>query len=302
MLAILFSSITYAAILGIGCASITLLYASTRTFNFAHASMVSWGFYMVFILYKFFGYMPYTYIPIAALTTAAFGVVVYILVIRRLINIGASEITLMMVTLGVDLILFASLNMVVDVLKRGFGIDATKINIVLADPIVTRIWGTPIKYIHIVSVVAALTIVIALHLFLTRTNLGIAMRASIENPTLASILGIDINIVYTLAWFIGGLLAGLSGGLLVLFMEGTTTIGFDIVVFYFAGSIVGGLYSIYGGLLGGALVGISERFLTFLLSYWIPDIIAYRFAIPMVMLVTTLLIYPRGLAGLVRRA
>ncbi|MEM3967216.1 MAG: branched-chain amino acid ABC transporter permease, partial [Ignisphaera sp.] len=286
----------------IGCASITLLYASTRTFNFAHASMVSWGFYMVFILYKFFGYMPYTYIPIAALTTAAFGVVVYILVIRRLINIGASEITLMMVTLGVDLILFASLNMVVDVLKRGFGIDATKINIVLADPIVTRIWGTPIKYIHIVSVVAALTIVIALHLFLTRTNLGIAMRASIENPTLASILGIDINIVYTLAWFIGGLLAGLSGGLLVLFMEGTTTIGFDIVVFYFAGSIVGGLYSIYGGLLGGALVGISERFLTFLLSYWIPDIIAYRFAIPMVMLVTTLLIYPRGLAGLVRRA
>ncbi|MEM0227263.1 MAG: branched-chain amino acid ABC transporter permease [Ignisphaera sp.] len=302
MLAILFSSITYAAILGIGCASITLLYASTRTFNFAHASMVSWGFYMVFILYKFFGYMPYTYIPIAALTTAAFGVVVYILVIRRLINIGASEITLMMVTLGVDLILFASLNMVVDVLKRGFGIDATKINIVLADPIVARIWGTPIKYIHIVSVVAALTIVIALHLFLTRTNLGIAMRASIENPTLASILGIDINIVYTLAWFIGGLLAGLSGGLLVLFMEGTTTIGFDIVVFYFAGSIVGGLYSIYGGLLGGALVGISERFLTFLLSYWIPDIIAYRFAIPMVMLVTTLLIYPRGLAGLVRRA
>jgi len=226
---------------------------------------------------------------------------VYILVIRRLINIGASEITLMMVTLGVDLILFASLNMVVDVLKRGFGIDATKINIVLADPIVTRIWGTPIKYIHIVSIVAALTIVIALHLFLTRTNLGIAMRASIENPTLASILGIDINIVYTLAWFIGGLLAGLSGGLLVLFMEGTTTIGFDIVVFYFAGSIVGGLYSIYGGLLGGALVGISERFLTFLLSYWIPDIIAYRFAIPMVMLVTTLLIYPRGLAGLVRR-
>uniref|UniRef100_A0A7C5YXI3 Branched-chain amino acid ABC transporter permease n=1 Tax=Ignisphaera aggregans TaxID=334771 RepID=A0A7C5YXI3_9CREN len=101
--------------------------------------------------------------------------------------------------------------------------------------------------------------------------------------------------------FIGGLLAGLSGGLLVLFMEGTTTIGFDNVVFYFAGSIVGGLYSIYGGLLGGALVGLSERLLTFLLSYQIPEIIAYRFAVPMIMLVTTLLIYPKGLAGLVRR-
>lgn len=301
MLAILFSSITYAAILAIGCASITLLYASTRTFNFAHASMVSWGFYMVFILYRFFGYTPYIYIPIASVVTAIFAILIYLLIIRRLLNVGASEITLMMVTLGVDLILFAVLNMVVDVLKRGFGIDATKINIVLSDPIIARVWGTPIKCIHIISIVIAITLVILLHIFLTKTNLGIAMRASIENPILASILGIDINIVYTLSWFIGGLLAGLSGGLLVLFMEGTTTIGFDSVVYYFAGSIVGGLYSIYGGLLGGALVGVSERFLTFLLSYWIPDIIAYRFAIPMVMLVATLLIYPKGLAGLVRR-
>jgi branched-chain amino acid transport system permease protein len=207
----------------------------------------------------------------------------------------------MMVTLGVDLMLFAILNMIVDILKKGFGIDATKINIILTDPVITRVWGTPVKYIHVVSVVTAITIMVALHLFLTKTNLGIAMRASIENPTLASILGINVNIVYAFSWFIGGLLAGLSGGLLVLFMEGTTTIGFDNVVFYFAGSIVGGLYSIYGGLLGGALVGLSERLLTFLLSYQIPEIIAYRFAVPMIMLVTTLLIYPKGLAGLVRR-
>uniref|UniRef100_A0A7C5TFX9 Branched-chain amino acid ABC transporter permease n=1 Tax=Ignisphaera aggregans TaxID=334771 RepID=A0A7C5TFX9_9CREN len=301
MLQIVLSSLTYAAILGIGCASITLLYASTRTFNFAHASMVSWGFYIVFILYKFFGYIPYIYIPIASIVTALFGVLTYFLVIRKLLNVGASGITLMMVTLGVDLMLFAILNMIVDILKKGFGIDATKINIILTDPVIARVWGTPIKYIHIVSVVTAIAIVVALHLFLTKTNLGIAMRASIENPTLASILGINVNIVYAFSWFIGGLLAGLSGGLLVLFMEGTTTIGFDNVVFYFAGSIVGGLYSIYGGLLGGALVGLSERLLTFLLSYQIPEIIAYRFAVPMIMLVTTLLIYPKGLAGLVRR-
>jgi len=301
MLPIVLSSLTYAAILGIGCASITLLYASTRTFNFAHASMVSWGFYIVFILYKFFGYIPYIYIPIASIVTALFGVLTYFLVIRKLLNVGASGITLMMVTLGVDLMLFAILNMIVDILKKGFGIDATKINIILTDPVIARVWGTPIKYIHIVSVVTAIAIVVALHLFLTKTNLGIAMRASIENPTLASILGINVNIVYAFSWFIGGLLAGLSGGLLVLFMEGTTTIGFDNVVFYFAGSIVGGLYSIYGGLLGGALVGLSERLLTFLLSYQIPEIIAYRFAVPMIMLVTTLLIYPKGLAGLVRR-
>jgi len=140
MLPILLSSLTYAAILSIGCASITLLYASTRTFNFAHASMVSWGFYMVFILYKFFGYIPYIYIPIASMVTALFGVLTYFFVIRKLLNVGASEITLMMVTLGVDLMLFAILNMVVDILKKGFGIDATKINIILTDPVIARVW------------------------------------------------------------------------------------------------------------------------------------------------------------------
>uniref|UniRef100_A0A7C5YTB2 Branched-chain amino acid ABC transporter permease n=1 Tax=Ignisphaera aggregans TaxID=334771 RepID=A0A7C5YTB2_9CREN len=220
MLPIVLSSLTYAAILGIGCASITLLYASTRTFNFAHASMVSWGFYIVFILYKFFGYIPYIYIPIASIVTALFGVLTYFLVIRKLLNVGASGITLMMVTLGVDLMLFAILNMIVDILKKGFGIDATKINIILTDPVIARVWGTPIKYIHIVSVVTAIAIVVALHLFLTKTNLGIAMRASIENPTLASILGINVNIVYAFSWvyrrvacrFIRGAFGAFHGG------------------------------------------------------------------------------------------
>ncbi|MEL9941074.1 MAG: branched-chain amino acid ABC transporter permease [Ignisphaera sp.] len=301
MLTIVFTSIAYASILALGCAAITLWYASTRVFNFAHASLVSWGFYITYIFYKLFGLSPYLFMPIATIATGLIGIAIYVSVIRRLIRAKASEITLMMVTLGVDFILFAFLNMVIDYFANVYKWDIKNVNIVLTDPTILTVANTPIKGVHIVAPLTALLFLVSIHMFLNKTNIGIAMRASIENPELASILGIDIDKIYTLAWMIGGALAGLSGGLLTMVMQGTSSIGSDLIVLYFAGSIVGGLQSILGGLFGGLLVGLSERLIPYYLSSVFPWIYSYRFAIPLVMLVATLLLYPKGLAGLVER-
>jgi branched-chain amino acid transport system permease protein len=301
MLVIVLTSLAYASILAIGCAAITLLYTSTRVFNFAHASMVSWGFYLTYIFYKLTRFSPYLFTPLATLIVGLYGVATYLLVIKRLIHVKASEITLMMVTLGVDLMLFAFLNILIDFFYYNFRWDIKTVNIVLRDPTLVSIADTDIKAIYVVAPIVALLLLLLMHMFLTKTNTGIAMRASIENPTLSSILGIDVDRVYILAWFIGGLFAGLSGSLLTMLMQGSSTIGSDIIVMYFAGSIVGGLQSILGGLFGGLLVGLSERLLSYSLSSIFPWIYSYRFVIPLSMLVATLLIYPRGLAGLVER-
>uniref|UniRef100_A0A7C4BCX9 Branched-chain amino acid ABC transporter permease n=1 Tax=Ignisphaera aggregans TaxID=334771 RepID=A0A7C4BCX9_9CREN len=301
MLVIVLTSLAYASTLAIGCAAITLLYTSTRVFNFAHASMVSWGFYLTYIFYRLTRFSPYLFMPLATLIVGLYGVAVYLLVIRRLIHAKASEITLMMVTLGVDFMLFAFLNILIDFFYYNFRWDIKTVNIVLRDPTLMSIADTDIKAIYVVAPVVALLLLLLMHMFLTKTNTGIAMRASIENPTLSSILGIDVDRVYILAWFIGGLFAGLSGGLLTMLMQGSSTIGSDIIVMYFAGSIVGGLQSILGGLFGGLLVGLSERLLSYSLSSIFPWIYSYRFVIPLSMLIATLVIYPRGLARLVER-
>jgi branched-chain amino acid transport system permease protein len=301
MLVIVLTSLAYASILAIGCAAITLLYTSTRVFNFAHASMVSWGFYLTYIFYKLTRFSPYLFMPLATLIVGLYGVAIHLLVIKRLIHVKASEITLMMVTLGVDFMLFAFLNILIDFFYYNFRWDIKTVNIVLRDPTLVSIADTDIKAIYVVAPIVALLLLLLMHMFLTKTNTGIAMRASIENPTLSSILGIDVDRVYILAWFIGGLFAGLSGSLLTMLMQGSSTIGSDIIVMYFAGSIVGGLQSILGGLFGGLLVGLSERLLSYSLSSIFPWIYSYRFVIPLSMLVATLLIYPRGLAGLVER-
>jgi len=301
VLVIALTSLAYASILAIGCAAITLLYTSTRVFNFAHASMVSWGFYLTFIFHKLTLLLPYLLMPLAAVIVGFYGIVVYLSVVRRLIHSKASEITLMMVTLGVDFILFAFLNILIDFFYYNFKWDIKNVNIVLRDPAVISIAGSDIKAIYIIAPITALLLLFLMHLFLTKTNTGIAMRASIESPILSSILGIDVDKIYVLAWFIGGVFAGLSGSLLTMLMQGSSTIGSDIVVMYFAGSIVGGLQSILGGLFGGLLVGLSERLLSYSLSGILPWIYSYRFVIPLSMLVITLLVYPRGLAGLVER-
>ncbi|MET1160523.1 MAG: hypothetical protein ABWW65_06130 [Thermoprotei archaeon] len=137
------------------------------------------------------------------------------------------------------------------------------------------------------------------HLFLTKTKFGIAVRATIENPDLASVLGINPESVYVTAWFIGGALAGLSGALLSMVVSGYPAVGMTLIVTFFCGAIVGGLYSIFGSLLGGLLIGLSEYLGIYSLSASLGGwVLAYRPMIPLLIMVATLLIYPKGLAGI----
>jgi branched-chain amino acid transport system permease protein len=164
--------------------------------------------------------------------------------------------------------------------------------------VVFKIGNVNIRLIGIIAPLILVTIVILLHMFLTKTKIGIAMRASIENPDLASISGVNIDSTYVLAWLIGGGLAALSGGLLSLIVTGYTAAGMTMIVSFFAGAIVGGLYSIFGSLLGGLLVGLSEFLgITLLASIAGGWIYAYRPAIPLAALAITLLLKPEGLAG-----
>jgi len=301
-------SIAYSSGIGIGAMAITLIYSSTRTFNFAHASMVTIGFYAMFTGTYILGGSPYYYLLLAGLMGSIAGLLIFYGLNLWLLRRGASEITLMMSTLGADLILFGLINIYIDYLvkivaERGLvGVNPKFFLLETRDFTVT-IGDFEIRGIALVAPLILVLATLLLHLFLTRTKIGIAMRATIENPSLASLLGINPEVLYLLAWLIGGFLAGLSGGILSLVTTGYNTIGVTLIVTFFAGAIVGGLYSIIGGLLGGLLVGLSEYIGITLLSFAFGGgIIAYRPAIPLAIMALTLLIQPTGLAGIQWRA
>ncbi|MCS7099528.1 MAG: hypothetical protein NZ925_04205, partial [Sulfolobales archaeon] len=200
--------------------------------------------------------------------------------------------------LGVDLVLYGFLNVFSDYLLRVHRLPA-KYFIFETRDIAIVLGPFSVRLIGLVAPVVLVSIVVLLHTFLTRTKLGVSMRAGIENPELASLSGINLEVTYLIAWLVGGALAGLSGGMLTLVVTGYTEAGMTMVVSFFAGAIAGGLYSIYGALLGGFLVGLGEYLgvsaLATLVGGWI---YAYRPAIPLVVIATTLLIQPGGLAVL----
>jgi len=299
MIELLLKAVAYSSGIAIGAAGITMIYMATRTFNFSHASMVAWGFYIVFALYSFFNGSPYYYLLAAALFSGLLGVIVYYGVNRRLLKARAAMVTLMMSTLGVDLIFFAFLNIFADYLSTVWKIPTARYFVLELKDLSFNVGGVTIKAIGIVAPLAMILITIALHMFLTRTKFGIAMRATIENPSLASILGINPESVYVTAWFIGGALAGLSGALLSMVVSGYPAVGMTLIVTFFCGAIVGGLYSIFGSLLGGLLIGLSEYLGIYSLSTSLGGwVLAYRPMIPLLIMAATLLIYPRGLGGI----
>lgn len=295
MLDLLAKALAYSSGISIGAAAITLIYISTKTFNFAHASMVAWGFYVMFAFTCLVGGSPYYYLPIAALFSGFLGVLTYITVNRRLLRSRASETTLMMSTLGVDLVFYGFLNVFADFLANPpYKLPAKYFVLEVKDFMISGFRG-----VGLIAPVLVVTIVIGLQLFFTRSKLGIAMRATIENPDLASILGINPEFVYLLAWLIGGSLAGLAGGVMSLVTTGYTAVGMTMIVSFFAGSIVGGLYSVLGSLFGGFLIGLGEYLGSYILATSIGGwIMAYRPVIPLIIMASTLLIYPQGLAGL----
>jgi branched-chain amino acid transport system permease protein len=205
-----------------------------------------------------------------------------------------------MSTLGVDLIFYAIINIFVDYLTEVYKIPNARYFVLeLKDVSLGTIYGTSIRAITFVSTLVVITLIVSLHLFLTKTKFGIAVRATIENTALATVLGINPERVYVLSWFLGGALAGLGGGLLSMTISGYPDVGMTIIVTMFAGSIVGGLYSIFGSLLGGFLVGLSEQLgitgLSLAFGGWV---LAYKPIIPLIAMVLALLLFPEGLGGI----
>lgn len=287
--AIIFSSLL--TLLSIG---LTLTYLTTKVPNFAHGTFAAVGAYVTLTAVKLWGGNPYHFLFLALIIGGMIGLAQYLIVFRPLIRRGATVVGLMIATLAIEFILLAAMNIYADYLSSQFKIRSRFFLLAGED---FDVAGN--KGLLIVSPALAAVIVTLLYLALTRTKFGIAMRAAIEDPSLASVVGVDVNRVYAVSWFIAGAFGGLSGALLPLWLPGNPDVGSKVIVSIFAASIVGGLGSIYGAVLGGFLIGLAEllgtRALAIELGSWITP---YRPLIPLIAIAITLLLASKGLTGI----
>jgi branched-chain amino acid transport system permease protein len=160
--------------------------------------------------------------------------------------------------------------------------------------------GIVVNAHEVTLVVAALSLMLGLHLLLQRTKLGKAMRAMADNRDLAQITGIPTDDVIRWTWIIGAGLTGAAGFLLVLSQGGLGfTSGWRLLLLIFAAVIMGGIGSIYGAIAGGLLIGVTSR----VSLVWLQgDFSSFAEPTAFVLMILVLLFRPQGIFGGVRTA
>jgi branched-subunit amino acid ABC-type transport system permease component len=144
--------------------------------------------------------------------------------------------------------------------------------------------------VAIIALTAAL--MLALHLLLSGTKLGRAMRATAANPVLAQSCGIETDLIADLAWLLSGTLCGMAGvALAITIVSFDFTIGPLFLIPMVAAAVLGGIGQPYGAMLGGLVVGIASEVAA---AFWDP---AYKDVIAFAILIAMLLLRPRGLLG-----
>ena len=287
-------AIIFASLLALLSIGLTLTYLTTRVPNFAHASFATIGVYIALVASRVWDSTPYIAIPIAFVISGIVAVALYTFILKPLIRKGASQAIQMVATLAFDLIVIAMLNIFADYIVNTYQVTSREFTLRSYD---VEFMGLPLIVFAAPITIAILAI--TLHIVLRKTKFGIAMRAATENSDLSGIVGINVKLIFRISWLLGGGIAGIAGALMSLWFQGDPNLGPQLIPSVFAASIVGGFFSIYGAIAGGLLVGLTEvlgtRFLAGEFGSWL---IAYRPLIPLVFIVVTLLLAPRGLAGI----
>jgi len=288
------SSVIYASLFGLMALGLTLTYITTKVPNFAYGSFVAVGIYTSFVLYRLNGLSPYESAPIAFGLGSVTALAMYLGVLRVLARRGSSLVSLMIATIAIDIAFTGVLGIYSDYLTSHYGIVDSKFFFQLRDDF--NLFGLPGVFFIAPSILAIITVV--LYVFLTETKFGVALRASVENPNLAKVLGINVEVVYVFAWLLAGGFAAMSGSFYDLWLPGGTAAGSNLIVEIFAASVLGGLGSIYGAVLGGVIVGATEILVTGglidLVGSWVS---IYQKGVPLAVMVVTLLVMPQGLVS-----
>jgi len=286
--------IVNSSILSLLTLGLTLTYLTTKVPNFAHGSFAVVGIYATLTVSQVYKFGVYSGLGLGFLLGGLVALAQYFVMLRPLSKRNASIVTLMVATIAFDIILIAIYNIYANYLTTAFHIISLEFNLFYLD---INILGNP--GVVIISPIVLIGVVAALYTLLTRTKFGIAMRATIENPPLAGTIGINTDQIYIASWFLAGGIAGIAGALMPLWYISYPEVGSDVfLIAIFSAAVVGGLYNIWGGLIGGLVVGITETVVIIGLSGYVGSwIIPYQPLVPLIAMMVTLLIAPSGLTG-----
>jgi branched-chain amino acid transport system permease protein len=271
------------AILALAALGFVLIYKASEVINFAQGQFLLIGAYVVWALNVDAGLHWALAVAGAIGVAIVLGLVVERLILRPLV--GEPTISVIMVTIGLAQVLGALVQIIWGTQPHPFPefIPDDVVTIAGARTGENRLWALGL-------VVLAL---IAFAVFFQRSRYGIAMRAVADDQQAALTMGISVRRTFALAWALAGVSA-VVGGILVANLIGVSGEVSNIGLLVFPVVIVGGLDSVPGAVIGGAIIGLLTAYTGGYLGGGLDAVIPY------VALVAILLVKPYGLFGEVR--
>jgi branched-chain amino acid transport system permease protein len=237
-------------------------------------STILWGFPLVGVLFLV--------LVVTMLGTGILGVAIERLALRPLR--GVSGTAPMITTIGLSYILF-------NLILLNVGADSKN----YSNPVPQLRWelgGATLRLRELLLWMIALLLMVGLHYFVRRTKMGKAMQATAQDQEAARMMGVDVDRVVVITFFLGSALAGAAGFIFGLYYNYTSfIIGYSAGLRAFTAAVLGGIGNIPGAMLGGILIGLIESLGGQYIAVRWTDVIIFS------ILVLVLVFRPTGLLG-----
>jgi len=303
----LFQTLVNSATLGSTYALIalgyTIVYGILKLLNFAHGDVFMIGAYVGFGVLTVFGgavdpsisiWLVLILMLLAAMACCAvLGVAIERFAYRPLRD--APRIAPLISALGVSFFLSYSVQLLFGAQHKtydSFNMAGGK----LYEPAVT-VGSFTISWLRVITIVAAILLMVVLWYLVARTRIGKAMRATSIDRDAAAMMGIDIDRVIMFAFVLSGALAGAAGVLFALRTDIFPQMGFTPGLFAFTAAVIGGIGSIPGAMLGGILLGTVEALTVTYVTDWIGIPVGLSNLVIFSLLIVFMLIRPQGILG-----
>jgi branched-chain amino acid transport system permease protein len=288
LIQIIINGLTIGSFYALVAMGYTMIYGIIRLINFAHGDIYMLGAFLGWTVLSVSGaHLPTMVALIVALVasmavTGVFGVFVERVAYQPLLK--APRLSILITALGVSLALENSVMLV-----YGAGFDTYPQNLSQAG---IQVAGATVSYVQIGMFILSVLLMLGLYLFVQFTAVGTAMRALAFDQDAARLMGINVEGVIQLTFFIGAALAAAAGVMMgEYYTQISFMMGFLLGLRAFTAAVLGGIGNIPGAMVGGLLIGLLESFASGYVSSQWKDVIVFA------VLILVLVVKPTGIFG-----
>lgn len=268
------------ALMSVGYA---LIYSLLRFTNFAHGVAVTFGSYMIYVALTHITSNFYLGLLFGVLAGTAVALLIEITAYRPLLIKNSARSSLTIIGLGISTI---GTNMIILIFSSRFKVIPTDFG---GKSI--QLFGAYLSLIDIIIITICFIMLAGVLFLVHRTKIGLAIRAASHDLDSAALMGVDVQKFLTIVFAIAGAMAGIAGVMLATKYQAYPTLASTMTNKSFISSVVGGLGSLGGAVIGSFVLSTGEVMISGYLSSELRDIFSYS------LLIFVLLVRPYGLMG-----